>query len=153
MRAYPLACATLAMIVLVGQGCKKAPSTTARVDTAAVAPPPPPPPLAVQGIDLGKSVDASKRVSAPTTTFGVRDTIYASVNTSGVGSNASLAARWGFGDQNKLVDSTAVAISPTGPATTEFHIMRASAWPVGKYKVTIYLNGQQVSDKDFEIKR
>jgi hypothetical protein len=153
MRAFPLACATLATLVLVGQGCKKAPNTTAKVDTVAVAPPPPPPPLAVQGVDLGKSVDPTKRVTAPTTTFGVRDTIYASVNTTGVSSNASLAARWGFGDQNKLVDSTAVAIAPTGPAVTEFHIMRNSAWPVGKYRVTIYLDGQQVSDKEFEIKR
>jgi hypothetical protein len=121
---------------------------------AAVEPPPPPPaaPLSVQSVDLGKAVGADKHISTPATTFGRRDTIYASVSTAGAASSATLGARWTFEKTGQLVDSTSVPIAPTGPAVTEFHVMRTSAWPTGKYKVSIVLNGQPASEKEFEVK-
>jgi hypothetical protein len=90
-------------------------------------------------------------VISPMSTLGLRDTIYASVTTTGAASNASLGARWTFG-ADQLVDSTTVTIAPTGPAVTEFHIMRGSAWPKGSYAVTIFLNGQQAAQRQFEVK-
>jgi hypothetical protein len=155
MRRYSLAGLSLALVVLGGQACKKADQTAARADSAAAAAPAPPPPapLAVSSVELGKAIGPDKRVTSPTTTFGVRDTIYASVSTTGAASNATLGAHWTFGPSNKLVDSTSVPIMPTGPAVTEFHVMRTSPWPVGKYKVAIYLNGQQTQEKEFEVKR
>ncbi len=125
--------------------CKKAPP-----------PPPPevpaPPPLAFAGLELGKSVDASMRVVAPTDVFGLRDTIYASVATTGTATSAALGAVWTYND-GQLVDSTTVQIQPTGPANTQFSIIRGSAWPEGKYKVSISLNGVAASEKEFEVKR
>jgi hypothetical protein len=154
MRRHPCLLAGLATIAALGQGCKRADRDAGGTDTTAAAPlPPPPAPLAVQSIDLGKAIGPDKRITSPTTTFGVRDTIYAAVSTTGSAANATLAARWGFGDKNQLVDSTAVPITPTGPAVTEFHVSRTSPWPVGKYKVTIYLDNQQASEREFEIKR
>jgi len=121
---------------------------------AAVEPPPPPSaPLSVQSVDLGKAVGNDKHITTPTTTFGTRDTIYASVSTAGAASSATLAARWTFEKTGQLVDSTSVPIAPTGPAVTEFHVMRTSAWPTGKYKVAILLNGQPTSEKEFEVKK
>jgi len=114
--------------------------------------PPPPPPLAFAGLELGKGVDPSMRVVTPTDVFGLRDTIYASVATTGADTSAALGAIWTFGD-GQLVDSTTVRIQPSGPANTQFSIMRASAWPVGKYKVSISLNGITVSEKEFEVRR
>ncbi len=43
-------------------------------------------------------------------------------------------------------------IAPTGPAATEFHIAKGSAWPAGKYKVEIAVDGTPAGTKDFEIK-
>jgi hypothetical protein len=131
----------------VAVGCKK------EAPPPPPAPEPPPPqPVAVVNVDLGKAIGADKRVAAPTATFGVRDTIYASVSTTGTDAGATLTARWTFAD-GQLVDSTSVTIAPTGPAVTEFHIMRGSAWPVGQYKVAILLKGVAAGEKAFEIKR
>lgn len=120
------------------------------------APPPPEPaapaPVAVTSIDLGKAIGADKRVPATMTSFGTRDTIYASVGTTGVSSGATLSARWTFQD-GQLVDSTSISIAPTGPAQSEFHIAKKSAWPVGKYKVAILLNGAPAQEKEFDVKR
>jgi hypothetical protein len=91
-------------------------------------------------------------VIAPMMQFGVRDTIYASVATSGVATSATLTAKWTF-QTGQTVDSTSIAIAPTGPANTEFHITKKSAWPVGKYKVAIILNGGVATEKEFEVKK
>src|SRR5690606_21448143 len=114
--------------------------------------PPPPPPLAFAGLELGKRVDPSVRVTLPPAVRGGRDTLYAAVAAPGAASSGALGAIWTFND-GQLVDSTTVQIQPTGPANTQFSIMRGSAWPVGKYKVSISLNGVAVSEKEFEIKR
>ncbi|TAH44492.1 MAG: hypothetical protein EYC71_08575 [Gammaproteobacteria bacterium] len=84
-------------------------------------------------------------------TFATTDTIYASVDTSGVAASATLAARWTFGD-GQLVDESSQSIAPTGPATTTFHISKPSGWPVGSYKVDISLDGAPVASQGFEVK-
>ena len=141
-------------LVLTGACGKKAPPPPAEQPAATPAPPPPPP-LAVAGIDLGKAIDASNKVAAPMTTFGVRDTIYASVSTTGTGTNATLQAKWTFvkaAGGEVAVNESSLTISPTGPVATEFHITKASAWPKGKYKVEVSLNGTSAGVKEFEVK-
>lgn len=123
------------------------------------APPPPPPeappaavPLSVSSVTLGKAVGADKSIAQPVTTFGPKDTIYASVATVGSASSATIAAVWTF-QTGKVVTADTQAIAPTGPAHTEFHISKPSGWPVGKYKVSISLDGALAGAQDFEVKR
>jgi len=151
VRTWTQRAAASALLGLTVLACKKEAPPPA---PAAVEPPPPPPaaPLSVQSVDLGKAIGADKHITTPTTTFGPRDTIYASVSTAGAASSATLGARWTFEKTSQLVDSTSVPIAPTGPAVTEFHVMRRSKWPTGKYKVAILLNGQPASEKEFEVK-
>ncbi|HEU5218123.1 MAG TPA: hypothetical protein VFU23_05655 [Gemmatimonadales bacterium] len=134
-------------VVAMAVACKKAPPPVEQ------APPPPPPaPVAMASVDLGKAIGPDKRVTAPLTTFGPRDTIYASVATTGVSTGATLTAKWTF-QTGQMVDSTTQSIAPTGPGAAEFHIMKKGAWPAGKYKVSILLNAAQTIEKEFEIKR
>lgn len=107
----------------------------------------------VTGVDLGRSIDADKRVNdnAETDDFGRNDTIYASVATDGTASGAALVARWSFED-GQVVEESTQSIASSGPSITEFHISKPDGWPVGKYKVEILLNGQVVESKDFEVK-
>lgn len=121
--------------------------------------PPPPPPAApptvtfsVTSVTLGKAVAADKSVAQPLTTFGPKDTIYASVATVGTSSSATLAAVWTFQSGHVVLADTQ-AIAPQGPAHTEFHISRPSGWPVGKYKVAISLDGAPAGAQDFEVHR
>jgi hypothetical protein len=115
------------------------------------APAPAPPAFAVQGIELGKSIDADKKVAAPATTFSRKDTIYASVTTEGAAPSKTLAAKWTFQD-GQTVKEQSQSIAPTGPAATEFHISKKGLWPAGKYKVEVSVDGSPAGSKDFEIK-
>lgn len=105
----------------------------------------------VTDVELGKGLEADKTVRDATDDFGVRDTIYASVKTAGSATGATLVARWTFQD-GAVVQEQSQTINATGDATTEFHIMKDSAWPKGNYKLTILLNGTEVETEDFEIK-
>ena len=140
----------LSAILLATSGCKKEAPKPA--DTPAALPAPAP--LAVASIDLGKAVGADYKVAAPAATFGIRDTIYASVSTTGVGANATIGAKWTYvkADGSSIaVNESSQTITTAGPSATEFHISKASPWPKGKYRVEVSLNGASAGTKDFEV--
>ena len=130
-------------------------------------PPPPPPPapapapapvptapvgVTLSAVTLGKAVGADKKVTAAAETFAKGDTLYASIDTSGAGS-ATLVAKWTFTKDGKTVpvkEDTAT-ITPTGPATTEFHISKPDGWPAGDYAVEILFDGKSVATKSFTV--
>ena len=152
-------------LVLVGClalfGCKKkeepapAPAPTPEVSTAPApsVEAPAPVPFKVTSVDLGKAVDADKKITDPTTTFGTKDTIYASVASEGSAPAVKLHAKWTYGDAGKVVNEEDLNIAPTGPANNEFHISKKTPWPAGKYKVEISADGAVAASKDFEIKK
>jgi hypothetical protein len=101
-------------------------------------------------VELGSTVDASNKVVASGTSFAPKDTIYASVDTSGSG-NATLAAKWSYQD-GQVVHEDSKTLDTAGPQTTAFMISKPSGFPAGNYKVEISLNGSQVASKDFSVK-
>jgi hypothetical protein len=138
-------------LAVVGMASCKKKEAPPPPEAAAPAPEPAPPAFAVQGIELGKSIDADKKVTAPSTTFGRRDTIYASVATEGAAPSKTVSAKWTF-QGGQVVKEQSESIAPTGPAATEFHISKKGPWPVGKYKVEVSVDGAAAGSKDFEIK-
>jgi hypothetical protein len=105
----------------------------------------------VTDVELGKGLDSDGSVRDVTDDFGVNDTIYVAVKTSGMASDARLTARWTF-QNNQLVSEDARTIAPRGDAWTEFHVAKAGGWPKGNYKVAILLNGNEVESEEFEVK-
>lgn len=101
-------------------------------------------------VELGSTVDASNKIAASGTSFAPKDTIYASVETTGNG-NATLAAKWSYQD-GQVVHEDSKTINANGPETTAFMISKPSGLPAGNYKVDITLNGNQVASKDFAVK-
>jgi hypothetical protein len=49
------------------------------------------------------------------------------------------------------VKEDTATITPTGPATTEFHISKPDGWPAGDYSVEILLDGKSVATKSFKV--
>jgi hypothetical protein len=148
----PVVVLVLAAVAGGAGACKK---KTAEPGNTGVVPPAAPAapasaPLAVTSVNLGKSLGPDKRVTSETTTFGTRDTIYASVATSGSGTGGTLAARWTFQD-GQVVDETTQSVGAAGPAVTEFHVSKPSGWPVGSYKVEVLLNGAAAQSKEFRV--
>src|SRR5919206_3941062 len=87
---------TLGLLVLGACG-KKADETSAQSSGGAIAPANT---NAVQVADvtLGRAVTSDKRVASQTETFAARDTVYASVHTTGSAQNTNVTARWTFQD-------------------------------------------------------
>jgi hypothetical protein len=140
-------------LVWVAPACKKAaPPPAAEPPQAAEPAPPAPTPFTVKGVETGKAIGSDKKIATPTSTFGPRDTIYASVTTEGAAPSKTITAKWTFQD-GQTVKSDSQTIAPTGPAATEFHISKKSPWPVGKYKVEISVDGAAAGTTDFEIKK
>jgi hypothetical protein len=128
--------ASLLPLLLLGvQGCKKeAPPPTPAPTIATTTTTTQPAVVSVGAVTLGNAIDAEKRVTTATDTFTPKETIYASVDTIGTGP-AKLRALWSFvrGEKVAKVDETTIEISPTGPATSEFHVSKPSGWPKGDY--------------------
>jgi hypothetical protein len=106
--------------------------------------------LRVSDVELGRSVDASNRISddGGTDDFRPNDTIYASVATDG-GAGGTLVARWSFED-GQVVDETTRS-HQAGPQITEFHISKPDGLPTGSYKLEILLDGRVVETEEFEV--
>ena len=121
-------------------------ATTATIDQPAAAPATP----TLGAVTLGSAIGADKRATAPKETFGVRDTIYASVETNGTGTGQKLKAVWSKGTETVKTDSLMLDLS--GPTVSEFHISRPRAWPAGTYRVAVSLNDGPAQTKDFTVR-
>ena len=122
------------------------------------APTAPVPPAAIAGVSvgtitLGSAISASKKVTQAADSFGKKDTIYAAVDTTGTGT-AKLRAKWTYrkGSQESLVKEESQTITPTGPASSEFHISKPDGWPTGDYQVEIFVNDKSTGTKSFTVK-
>jgi hypothetical protein len=114
--------------------------TTASVESA----------VKVADIDMGRSLDADRKIKDKTDDFKPKDSIYASVHTTGTAASTTIVARWMFSD-GTLVEEQTQTIVPTGDAYTEFHIVKPSGFPKGKYTLHVLVDGKEVQTKDFEV--
>jgi hypothetical protein len=128
-------------------------------EKTAVAPPPAPPvaapapavaPFRVSSIELGRSIGADKKVSAPSSSFAPSDTIYASVATDGSTPGVTLQARWTYQD-GQVVSEETQQIASSGPAVTEFHISKPDGWPAGSYQLEVIANGASAGKRAFQV--
>lgn len=108
--------------------------------------------LRVNDIEIGKGLNSDRTLKDQTGDFGVRDTVYAVVETDGASAGAKLNAKWTF-QSGQTVSESSQTISPAGGETRhEFRLQKASAWPKGDYKVEIMLDGTSAGIKEFSIK-
>jgi len=154
LRQFALVAATAVALAACGKKEPPPPPPPPPAPAPVPAPAPPPAPVGVMlsAVTLGKAVGADKKVTAATEAFAKGDTIYASVDTTGAGS-ATLVAKWTYTKDGKTVPvkEDSATITPTGPATSEFHISKPDGWPAGNYSVEILLDGKTVSTKSFKV--
>ncbi len=131
--------------------CSKNSSTTQTSDNQMQTDQQAPADVSVSHIEMGRNVDADKRVTEATKEFRPNETVYASVLTNGAAQNAEMMVRWTYQD-GQIVDETTQTISPTGTAATEFHIAKPEGLPAGKYKLEVFVNGKSAGTEEFEIK-
>jgi hypothetical protein len=164
-----IAVALLASTALVA--CKKNDDTTMPASTTPVAstpdtslPPAAPAPMpstpaaadVVSDLQLGNAVGADNRVGSPMTSFGTKDTLYASVTTA-ANASGKVGARWSYLGTDGMAAPTVVDTQTKdltgGAATThEFHVTKPDGWPAGKYRVEIMHDGTVVQTRDFDVR-
>ncbi len=153
MRKLPLAVTALALLTLAACGKKDQP---AAADTPIAVAPAPAPAAAISTIETGKHIGPNKRVTEATSEFGPKDTLYLSVVTENSTPTTMLTAKWSF-QTGQMVDSTSQAVALTDAtnttAVTEFHLVKPTGWPVGKYKVELWLDGVSAGTRDIEVKK
>ncbi len=109
--------------------------------------------VTVATITLGNAIGADKKVTRAADSFGTKDTIYASVATTGAGS-ATLKAKWTYrkNGQQAVVKEDTQTIAPTASASSEFHISKPDGWPAGDYQVEIFVADKSAGTKTFTVK-
>lgn len=105
--------------------------------------------LAVLNLDMGKHVDAEKKVTEGTEMFAPTDTIYASVHMSGTATDGQLAAKWIFPDSS-VVDQKADNLAD-GTQRHVFFITKPGGLPVGKYTFRVIVDGREVRNTDVTV--
>lgn len=150
MRAKTLLILPL-LIAALACGKKEAPAPP----PAPVAAAPAPAPISVTSIKLANAIGADKKIGESSDAFGVKDTIYASVQTDGDAAAAKLEAKWTFtGSKGPISvhDDSLDLVNVTAATVNEFHISKKAPWPKGAYHVEILLNGASAGTKDFSVK-
>lgn len=104
--------------------------------------------LTFDAIQLGRSVNADRTVSVPTTRFKPSDTIYVTVLTNGSGSG-TIKARWTYA--GRVISEPEQRVRYQGPAATEFHLEKSGGFPPGDYSVELFLDGVSVGSRAFRV--
>ena len=105
-------------------------------------------PLRVTAIQLGRSLNADNTVASHTSTFARGDTVYVSVVTSGAGSG-TIGVRWTYA--GRVVGEPEKQVAYRDAAATEFHLQSGTGFPPGDYTAEIFLNGQSVGTREFQV--
>lgn len=152
-KKYILGVAAAAILALSACSKKEAPRAPETIPVPSPTFSPPAAGVAVVAVTLGSAIGADKRISQASDSFGARDTIYASVDTTGTGS-ATLKAKWTYrkNGQETVVKEDIQTITPTGPARSEFHISKPDGWPSGDYRVDIFVADKVAQTKSFTVK-
>jgi hypothetical protein len=136
---FVVAGATIAS--LVAASCRKPPP-----------PPAPPAALRVTAIDLGRGLSPGNLISAPAQIFGPRDTIYASIATEGISQGGQVGVRFIY-QTGGLVFQSSQPVARSGPSRAEFHIWRDTGWPVGFYRLEVFLDSVPAGSREYEVKK
>jgi hypothetical protein len=107
--------------------------------------------LSVIDIDMGRHIDAEKKISDKTDDFAPTDTIYASVHTSGTANSSPVIGRWTFQDAT-VVEEKTTNVTTNGDAYTAFFITKRAGFAKGKYTFHLIIDGKEVRTKDVTVK-
>ena len=154
--SYALAAALVGTVALAG--CKKkeepvvTPPAAVEPAPAPAEPMPAPAPVSAMVVTVGNTAAADKSVAA-VGMFGVKDKIIVSVKTdAATAANAAIDAKLTYQDGQVAGQQTATVMAEDA-GTTNVTFSNDKAWPVGKYKVDVTVNGQPVGmTQEIEVK-
>jgi hypothetical protein len=107
--------------------------------------------LSLVDVDMGRHVGTDRKITDKTDDFAPTDTIYASVHTSGKGTNTPVTGRWMF-ENGTIIDEKTDTVTTNGDAYSAFFIVKPGGLPAGKYTIHVFVNSNEVRSKDATVK-
>jgi hypothetical protein len=107
--------------------------------------------LDVAEVRLGRAVGTDLRIAEEVNEFAPGDSVHASVRLDGTATSATLMARWTT-ESDSLLHEETQTVSSAGEQWTHFSFARPSL-PEGDYELKIFLNGEEVEEREFKIER
>jgi hypothetical protein len=107
-------------------------------------------PLAVDTIQLGRSLNADQSIASQTTTFKPNETVYVSALNNARG-QGTVKVRWMMGSQ--LLSEREKTVKFPGAGATEFNISSATGFPEGDYTVEVFVDGVSVGTRKFNVSK
>jgi hypothetical protein len=105
-------------------------------------------PLLVTNIQTGTSLNSDNSVATHTMRFRPRDTMYVSVLTGDRGSG-TIEVRWSLG--GRVIHEAKKKVAYIKPAATDFKFETGDGFPVGDYRVEIFVDGTSVGTRNLKV--
>ena len=108
--------------------------------------------LRVTEVWLGRAMRGDTAVVEDIDDFARTDTIHAVVRHEGAAQGVRVTARWTFQD-GQVVDERSETVTGVAdrPGYAHFMISNPAGWPVGNYKLSVLVDGNEVESEDFEV--
>ena len=107
--------------------------------------------LSVLDIDIGRKAGPDQDVPEESETFAQRDTIYASVNTTGTVRPGAITAQWLFPD-GSVIDQQAQPATRDKDANLLFFLTKSGGLARGKYTFRVSVDGREVRSQDVTVR-
>ncbi|HDN78973.1 MAG TPA: hypothetical protein ENG33_00740, partial [Chloroflexi bacterium] len=102
----------------------------------------------VKEVCLAKGLDTEYKPVNPTNSFAPLETFYCSVQVKNARKGVAIAAKWYYGDQ--LIYQTSTPLQ-RGTQYVGFELTSSEPWPIGDYKVEIYLGDKLARTAKFVV--
>jgi len=104
----------------------------------------------VDEVVMARSLDDSQKPVDQTTVFGLEDVFNASAKVSNLEEGSKVTGKWFFGDQ--FIDEASVDITEDGfTGYVGFNLTPSAPWPVGDYRLEVYLDDELAKTVTFQV--
>lgn len=98
---------------------------------------------------MARSLDDDYKPLEETTEFYPDETFYCSAKVSNLEKGTKVKAKWFYGEE--FIDEYTYTTEESGSGYVGFHVTPEETWPIGDYKVEIYLEGELVETLAFSV--
>ena len=104
----------------------------------------------VTNIVPATALDGSFEPIKPTTTFAPDATFFVSIKLEAYQPDKPVTARWTY--EGQVINETTLSTDDIGDGYAGFSLSHSeSKWPVGRYAIEIFANGQSLESASFEV--